>query len=271
VHCAARDARIDLTRMTAPARTIDLNADLGENAGDDAALLDLVTSANVVCGAHAGDRATMVRTCALAAERGVVIGAHPGYADPDHFGRRALDLPPAELAASLALQYAALASAAAEAGATVRYVKPHGALYHRAAAELAVAEIIYREAIAIDPGLRFLAPPGSVLLQHASRADHGVRCVAEGFADRAYEVGPNGAPALVDRAARGATLGHDAAVAQAVALATTGIVEATDGTPIHVAPRSLCVHGDTPGAVALAREIREELDRAGVVVRAFAA
>ncbi|MDO9355341.1 MAG: LamB/YcsF family protein, partial [Solirubrobacteraceae bacterium] len=187
--------------MTAPTRTIDLNADLGENAGDDEALLAIVTSANVACGAHAGDHATMVRTCALAAERGVVIGAHPGYDDREHFGRRALDLPAIDLATSLSSQYAALMAAAAEAGATVRYVKPHGALYHRAAVDPAVAELVYREAVAVDPALRFLSPPGSVLLQHAARADHGVRCVSEGFADRAYELGPGGAPALVDRSA----------------------------------------------------------------------
>lgn len=256
--------------MSAPPRTIDLNADLGENVGDDAALLELVTSANVACGAHAGDHATMVRTCRLAAERGVVIGAHPGYEDREHFGRLALELDAASLTASVAAQYGALATAAAEAGTTVRYVKPHGALYHRAAVDPAVAEVLYREAVAVDPALRFLSPPGSVLLQHAARADHGVRGVAEGFADRAYEVGPGGAPSLVDRSAPGAILEHDAAVAQAIALATTGIVHAADGTPIEVSPRSLCVHGDTPGAVALAREIRDELRRAGVALKAFA-
>ncbi len=254
-----------------PTRWIDLNADLGENVGDDVALLDLVTSANVACGAHAGDDTTMRRICALAAERGVVIGAHPGYADPEHFGRRVLDVPAADLAASLAAQYGALGRAAEGAGAQVRFVKPHGALYHRAAHDVSVAAIVYREAIAVDPGVRFLAPPGSILLRHAALADHGVRGVVEGFADRGYTVGSDGQATLVERGAPGALLDHDKAVEQAIALATTGLARALDGSLVAVHPASLCVHGDTPGAVALAREIREELLRAGVAIRAFAA
>jgi UPF0271 protein len=257
--------------MTVATRTIDLNADLGEGVGDDEALLGIVTSANIACGAHAGDAETMRRTCALAAERGVTIGAHPGYDDPEHFGRRPLDVPHDELAASLVEQFAALQSAAAEAGTTVRYVKAHGALYHRAAVDVDVAELLYREAVACDPALRFLVPPASLMLRYAARADHGVRGVVEGFADRAYAIGSDGEPTLVARSEPGAVLDHDAAVAQAVALATTGEVTAVDGTPIHVHPRSLCVHGDTPDAVGLAREIRERLEQAGVALRAFAA
>lgn len=257
--------------MSLPTRVIDLNADLGEHVGDDAALLDLVSSANIACGAHAGDDATMRRTCALAAERGVVIGAHPGYADPAHFGRRELSIAPADLAISLAEQFLAISAAAFAAGSQVRFVKPHGALYHRASVELEIAEVVYREAIGLNSGLRFLAPPGSVLLRHAARADHGVRGVVEGFADRGYVIGPGGEPRLVERGEPGAILEHDAAVEQAVALATTGMARAADGTLVAVHPRSICLHGDTPGAVALAREIREELTRAGVAIRAFAA
>jgi UPF0271 protein len=256
--------------MTLVTRIIDLNADLGEGVGDDEALLDIVTSANIACGAHAGDAATMRRTCALAAERGVTIGAHPGYDDREHFGRRALDVPHAELTTSLAAQYAALRAAAAEAGTTVRYVKAHGALYHRAAVDVDVAELVYREAVACDPSLRFLVPPASIMLRYTARADHGVRGIVEGFADRAYGIGPAGEPMLVDRSQPGAVLGHDAAVAQAVSLATKGEAKTLDGALIHVHPRSLCVHGDTPGAVALARDIRTELERAGVALRAFA-
>ncbi|MDQ8045663.1 MAG: 5-oxoprolinase subunit PxpA [Solirubrobacteraceae bacterium] len=255
--------------MTAT-RVIDLNADLGEGVGDDEALLAIVTSANVACGAHAGDEDTMRRTCELAAAHGVVVGAHPGYDDPEHFGRRALDVPLPELAESLAAQLAALRAIAAEAGSPVQYVKAHGALYHRAAVDTDVAEAVYREGVACDPSLRFLVPPGSLMLRFAARADHGVRGIVEGFADRAYATGPGGHPTLVDRAEPGAILDHDAALAQAVSLATTGTAQAVDGTTVHVRPRSLCVHGDTPGAVDLARDIRRALESAGVAIRSFA-
>ena len=248
---------------------IDLNADLGENAGDDAAMLGVVTSANVACGAHAGDPATMLRTCLLAAERGVVIGAHPGYADRARFGRVELALTPRALAASLAEQLAGLGAAAQAAGAAVRYVKPHGALYHRASVDAIVAELVVRSASDLDPALGVLAPPGSRLLDDALIGEVG-RGFVEGFADRAYVADAGGGVALMSRDRPGAVLEHDAAVEQALMLATTGLAPVVDGAPVPVRPRSICVHGDTPGAVALARDIRAELERVGVVVRAFA-
>lgn len=233
---------------------IDLNADLGEGSGHDAALLDVVTSANVACGAHAGDAATILATCRAAVERGVVIGAHPGYPDRPNFGRVPVHLPAADLRATLAAQLEALAAGATEVGGTVRYVKAHGALYHAVAADDATAAVL-RDAIASAraPAI-VLGPPRA-----------STTAVVEGFADRAYTLDRAGRPTLVDRRLPGALLAHDAAVAQAVALATTGFAGAI---PVH--PRSICVHGDSPGAVALAREIRSELERAGVRVEPFA-
>lgn len=269
---------------------IDLNADLGEGSGHDEALLEIVTSANIACGAHAGDDDIMRRTCAAAVACGVVVGAHPGYPDREHFGRRPLNLTAAELATSLAEQYAALAAAARDSGAPVGYVKPHGALYHRSASDREIAQVIEDEALRAE-GLRtgagpliVLGPPPTPSLTRAPSPQAAVsgereggtllappaRRVIEGFADRAYALTPSGAPTLVDRALPGAVLSHDEAVAQAVSLAITGLAVAADGTPVAVRPRSLCLHGDTPGAVALAREIRAELERAGVLLRAFA-
>lgn len=250
---------VAIDRDAGPA--IDLNADLGEGAGHDEALLDVVTSANVACGAHAGDAATIVQTCRAAAERGVVIGAHPGYPDRANFGRLPMALAPDALRGTLAAQLRALADGAAEAGAPApAYVKAHGALYHRIAIDPAAATALAAAIAETGAAATILGPPG---LPSTT--------VAEGFADRAYTLDDAGRPALVDRARPGALLAHDAAVAQAVALATTGVVPAADGsTEIAVRPRSICVHGDSPGAVALAREIRAELERAGVQLRAFA-
>lgn len=247
-------------------RVIDLNADLGEGAGHDEELLDVVTSANVACGAHAGDAATILATCRAAVERGVVIGAHPGYPDRANFGRVPVVLPEAELRATLDAQLRALAAGAAAVGSEVRYVKAHGALYHAVAADPHTASAL-RDALASAgaPAL-VLGPPGA-----------STTAVVEGFADRGYTVDAGGRPTLVDRRLPGALLGHDAAVAQAVALATTGLAppaqrgaHAEADAPIAVHPRSICVHGDSPGAVALAREIRTELERAGVRVEPFA-
>ena len=276
--------------MSAPvgAPVIDLNADLGEGAGHDEALLDIVTSANVACGGHAGDATTIRATCAAAAERGVIVGAHPGYPDRPNFGRLPLDLPPGALARSLAEQLTALGRGAAAAGTSVRYLKAHGALYHRVATDPETAALLVRAAgtVAIDAdaggSLTLLGPPGQGAAHVAKRSlgqsapdqgapDHAtdVRHVVEGFADRAYTTTSSGRPTLADRRRPGALLEHDAAVAQAVALVTTGLATAHDGTPVAVHPRSLCVHGDSPGAVALAREIRAELERAGVRIEAF--
>jgi UPF0271 protein len=230
------------------ARVIDLNADVGEGVDGDVELLAVVTSASVACGFHAGDASTMRALCAEAVERGVAIGAHVGYRDREGFGRRALDVTPAAVEAETVEQISALTSHAAEAGGRVAYVKPHGALYHRATVDDECAAAI----VSAVGELSVLAAPGSALLARAEAA--GLVAVAEGFADRAYA--PDGS--LVPRSSAGAVLGRDDAVRQAVALARGGEV------------RSLCVHGDTPGALALARRVGAELEGAGIELRSFA-
>lgn len=236
---------------------MDLNADLGEGLGiwrlgDDTALLSIVSSANVACGFHGGDPVTMRRVCELAAERGVAVGAQVGYRDLHGFGRRRIDYEPAELRDDLIYQIGALDAFCRVAGTQVRYVKPHGALYNTAAVDERQAGAIVASIVDYDAGLPVLCLPGSVLARRA--ADAGVRVVAEGYADRAYR--PDGT--LVPRSEPGAVLTDpDEAVAQAVRLATTGTVE------------SICLHGDTPGAVALARRVREALVAANIPVAPF--
>ncbi|MEU3458793.1 5-oxoprolinase subunit PxpA [Streptomyces sp. NPDC006733] len=252
---------------------IDLNADLGEGFGrwtltDDDALLSVVTSANVACGFHAGDPVTMRRVCALAAERGVRIGAQVSYRDLAGFGRRAMDVPPDELAAEVAYQIGALDVFARAAGSRVAYVKPHGALYNRTVGDAAqAAAVVAGVLLAGGPegGLPVLGLPGSELLAAAEGA--GLPAVAEAFADRAYtERGT-----LVPRSEPGAVLHDaDAVVAQALAVARDGQVVAAGGRRIAAGARSLCLHGDTPGAAGLARRVRRELLDAGVPLRPFA-
>jgi UPF0271 protein len=227
------------------ARVIDLNADVGEGVDGDLELLAFVTSANVACGFHAGDAATMRAVCAEAVARGVAIGAHVGYRDREGFGRRALDVPAATVEAEIVEQIRALQ----EAGGHVAYVKPHGALYHRASVDEECATAIVS---AVD-GLPVLAAPGSALLAQARAA--GVEAVTEGFVDRAYA--PDGS--LVPRGSPGAVLGVEDAVRQALAIARD-----------RLDVRSLCLHGDTPGALELARRVVAELESAGVKLRSFA-
>ncbi|SDL30953.1 UPF0271 protein [Glycomyces sambucus] len=246
---------------------MDLNADLGEGFGrweltDDAALLRIVTSANVACGFHAGDPATLQRVCALAAAAGVRIGAQVSYRDLAGFGRREMDVPPRELAAEVAYQIGALRVFAEAAGSHVAYVKPHGALYHRAGRDAA-------QAAAVVEGAR-LAGVGVVLTQRGSELDRaaagaGLRVAGEAFADRGYL----GDGRLVPRGEPGALLGAGAAVAQAVDLAADGEVTAIDGSRVPVAAESICVHGDGPDAVAVAASIRAALDERGIDVEAF--
>ncbi|PJJ73877.1 UPF0271 protein [Sediminihabitans luteus] len=253
--------------------TIDLNADLGEGFGrwaltDDDALLDVVTSANVACGFHAGDPATMRRVCERAAERGVAIGAQVSYRDLAGFGRRAMDVPADELAAEVAYQVGALDVFARAAGSRVAYVKPHGALYNRAVRDeeqaAAVVEGVRLASTASGDPLPVLGLPGSAL--HRAAAGAGFVTVAEAFADRAYR--PDGT--LVPRTEPGAVVHDpDEVVARSVAVATGGGVVAADGTTLTLAAGSLCVHGDTPGAAALAARVRAALDEAGVDVRSF--
>lgn len=254
-------------------RTIDLNADLGEGFGrwtltDDEALLDVVTSANVACGFHAGDASTMRRVCERAAGRGVRIGAQVSYRDLAGFGRRAMDVPRSELADEIGYQLGALDLFARAAGTEVRYLKPHGALYNRVVADeqqagaVVDALLAYRRASGRD--LPVLGLPGSALLRAAEGA--GLPVVAEAFADRAYTA----AGTLVPRTEPGAVV-HDPelVVERAVRMARDGVVLAADGSAVAVRADSLCVHGDTPGAAALAARVRGALTAAGVGVAAF--
>jgi 5-oxoprolinase (ATP-hydrolysing) subunit A len=251
------------------ARTVDLNADLGEGfgvwrLGDDDALLGLVTSANVACGFHAGDPSTMRRVCSRAVEAGVAIGAQVSYRDLAGFGRRFVDVEPAELADDVLYQLAALDGVARASGGRVRYVKPHGALYNAVVTHEAQAAAVVAAVRDLDATLPVLGLPGSALLRAAT--DAGLRTVAEGFADRGYT--PDGT--LVPRREPGALVHDPAAVAErAVRMAVDGSVVAVDGTAVSVPVRSICLHGDTPGAVTLARSVRAALAEAGLELRSF--
>jgi UPF0271 protein len=237
--------------------TLDLNADVGESfgrwqLGDDEALLPHLTSANVACGFHAGDPLTLRRTCESAVHHGVAIGAQVGYRDLAGFGRRFIDVPPDELAADVLYQLGALDGIARAAGGGVAYLKPHGALYHAVARHEGQARAVV-EAVVAYGGLPVLGLSGTLFLTIAAEAE--LPTVSEGFADRAYL--PDGS--LVPRGEPGAVLTEPAAAAeQAVRLADAGQV------------RSLCVHGDSPGAPAIAAAVRAALDDAGVTVAAFA-
>ncbi|MGX1767751.1 LamB/YcsF family protein [Dietzia sp. NPDC055343] len=267
-------------------RRIDLNCDLGEarrgtprwaaslapGAGpdpDDAALLDVVTSANVACGFHAGNRPTMNATAVAAAQRGVALGAHPSYRDGANFGRVAQDLSREEVARLVQFQLEELDMAARRHGTRVRYLKPHGALYNRIvhdaeqAAGVMDAVLRYAELAREEP-LPVLGLPGSVVLDHASAA--GVRAVAEAFADRGYR--PDGT--LVPRGEPGAVLSDpDQVAARVVAMATGQEITAAGGAHVVIDAASVCVHGDTPGALDLARRVRGDLEAAGVEVAPF--
>lgn len=249
---------------------VDLNSDLGEgygawSLGDDLALLDVVTSANVACGFHAGDPRTMERTVAAAAERGVVIGAQVSYPDLAGFGRRAMEVAPADLSADVLYQLGGLEAFARVAGTRVRYVKPHGALYNRCVVDPVQAGAVVSAVRLYDPALPVLTLPGSALARAASAA--GVPVVAEGFADRAYTADGH----LVPRTEPGAVVtDEDEVVARAVRMVTDGRVAAHGGGEVAVKVQSLCVHGDTPGAARLAAAVRAGLLAAGVVLAPFA-
>lgn len=249
---------------------IDLNADLGEGVGPggralDDALLGVVTSANVACGFHAGDAATMRRVCETAVARGVAIGAQVSYRDREGFGRRPMDVPFGELAEIVAHQIAQLDALARAAGGRVSYVKPHGALYNRVVSDRAQADAVVAGATDAGEGaLPLLCLPGSAL--HASAAVKGLPIVTEAFADRAYT--PRGT--LVARGEAGAVI-TDAAVvvARSVAIARGLPFDDISGAAITVVARSLCLHSDTPGAAELAVIVRAALERAEVRVSAF--
>lgn len=249
---------------------LDLNADVGESygawtLGDDAAVLDVVTSANVACGFHAGDPLTLRTTCRYAAERGVVVGAQVAYRDLVGFGRRFMDVPPDELTADIIYQLGALSAMAQVEGTDVAYVKPHGALYNAVVHHEAQARALVDAVVAVDTSLPVLGLPGSLVLELAR--DAGLRAVTEAFADRGYT--PDGR--LVPRTEPGAVL-HDPVevAARVVRLAREGLVTAVDGTDVEVRAESVCIHGDTPGAVAMAQAVRVALERSGVEIHPFA-
>lgn len=249
---------------------IDLNSDLGEGygawrMGDDAAMLGIVSSANIACGFHAGDPERLLEVLAEAARRGVVVGAHVSYPDRVGFGRRAMDVAPATLRADVIYQIGALAGLARAAGTRVAYVKPHGALYNTIAADAGQGDAVIDAIRAVDPGLVLMGLAGAPILDRARAA--GLRVVAEAFADRAYTA----AGALVSRRLPGAVLHDpDLVAARMVRLATEGAIEAEDGSDLHLRADSICVHGDSPGAVAMAGAVRAALLDRGVTIAGFA-
>ena len=249
--------------------TVDLNADLAEGygvweLGDDAAMLDIVTSANLACGFHAGNPVGLARTCRAAADRGVRIGAQVGYFDLAGFGRRRIEVDPAELTADVIYQIGAMQALARTAGSMLGYVKPHGALYNTIANDRTQARAVAEAVHAVDPGLPVLGLAGSVFFDEARRL--GLRTVAEAFADRAYR--PDGQ--LVPRREPGAVVGDPDEIARRVlTMVTDGRVTAVDGSVIGIEVESVCVHGDSPGAVQIAGVVRDRLLQADVDVAAF--
>jgi UPF0271 protein len=244
---------------------IDLNADVGESfgpwpMGDDARLIPLVTSVNVACGFHAGDPLTIERTIARAVAARVAIGAHPGYPDLAGFGRRDMEMPVAELEASIVYQVGAVAAFARAAGTDLRHVKPHGALYNRAARDPVLADAIARAVRRCSSELLLVGLAGSDLLAAGQAA--GLEVVGEGFVDRAYEADGS----LRSRKQADAMLGVDAAAAQAITLVRDSSVRAVDGSMIAIRPETLCIHGDGIDAVPIALAVRAALEDAGVEI-----
>ena len=247
---------------------IDLNGDVGESfgayeIGHDAALIPILTSANIACGFHAGDPGVMRATVALARQHGTAVGAHPGFPDLVGFGRREMNATPREVEDLVAYQIGALAAIAAAQGVRLTHVKPHGALYNMAARDLDLADAIARAIAAVDPSLALFGLPGSQSLEAAQR--HKVRAVSEAFADRAYRRDGS----LVPRNQPGAVIDDEQiVVTRAVAIARDRVVIAADGTRVPLDVQTICVHGDTPGAAVLASRIRKALNDAGIQVRA---
>lgn len=250
--------------------SIDLNCDLGEGfgawtMGDDEALLSVVTSANIACGFHGGDPNTMRRACDVAVENGVAIGAHVGYRDLVGFGRRRIEIAPQDLVNDVVYQIGALDGFARMAGDRVSYVKPHGALYNTIAAEPEYARALAEAVLRYDPDLHVVGLAGSAGLHDVAEA--GLTGVAEAFADRAYTAEGH----LVPRSVEGSVL-HDAdeIAARCTELARRGEIDSIDGVKVRVKAQTICVHGDTPGAVAIARRVRETLLTEGITLAPFA-
>jgi UPF0271 protein len=249
---------------------VDLNSDLGEGfgiwtLGDDDALLNVITSANVACGFHAGDPNILRRVCDAAVGRSVAIGAQVSYRDLAGFGRRSIDVDQATLTNDVIYQIAALDGFARVAGSRVRYVKPHGALYNRAVHDDVQAAAVVAAVVAYDSTLPLLGLPGSALLRIGEQA--GLRTVTEAFADRGYTAQAT----LVPRSQPGALLHDPQVVAQRmVQMLVTGRMQSVDGVEVAVSAQSICVHGDTPGAVDMAVAVRKALAEAGAEIRPFA-
>ena len=245
---------------------IDFNCDLGEGCGNDAAILPHVTSASIACGGHAGDEATMRETLRLCREHGVAAGAHPSYEDREHFGRRVLDVAPAEVARMVRDQIVRLRSIARAEGIPLAHVKPHGALYNVAADDRAVADAIAATVADIDPTLALYALSGSALAQAGT--ERGLRVAHEVFAERGYDargrLRPRGTPGAVIESL-------DEAVSQVRRLALQGAVVAADGRIVHLRADTLCLHGDRHDAAEFARAVRAALEADGIAVRAFGA
>lgn len=249
---------------------IDLNSDLGESygawrMGEDATMLDIVSSANVACGFHAGDPSGILSTLKEAAKRGVKVGAHVSYPDRVGFGRRNMDVASADLTADVIYQISALQGLAKVAGTAVTYIKPHGALYNTIAGDARQAEAVFEAILGLDPQLVLLALAGTPIVARARAA--GVIVCEEAFADRGYT--PEGR--LVSRLEKGAVL-HDPELvaARMLRLAREGVIEANDGSTLELKAESICIHGDSPGAVAMAQAVRAALVAGGVDIRSFA-
>ncbi len=246
-------------------RSVDLNCDLGEGAGHDAELMPLVSSANIACGGHAGDEATMRATIRLALQHGVAVGAHPGYADRANFGRVELPLSVAEVRGLVLGQVQHLLAVALQCNARVRHVKPHGALYNLAARDPAVAHAVADGVYEADPRLLLVGRAGGALLEAGAAC--GLGTISEAFADRSYQADGS----LTPRGQPGALLADEgAAAAQALRMVREGKVTASDGSDVPITADTICLHGDGAHAVAFATRLRAELERAGLEIRSFA-
>lgn len=248
--------------------SIDLNSDVGESFGrwqlGSNEIFQSVSSANIACGFHAGDPTTMARTCQAAADAGVAIGAHVAYRDLVGFGRRFLDCDPGELTADLIYQMGALAAFARRAGNRVSYVKPHGALYNAIVSHDSHAQAVVDAVRHFDPGLTIMGLPGARVLDKARQ--QGLDCVVEAFADRAY----NNDGTLVSRRQPGAVLTDvDTITRNMIRLAREGTLIAQDGTRLNIHAASICVHGDSPGALQTAAAVRRALEDSGITIACF--
>lgn len=242
---------------------IDLNADLGEGCGDDLAIIPLLSSANISCGAHAGSEDDILTALRACQQHQVTVGAHPSYPDRDNFGRRQMTLTAAELNQSLQQQLHYFLQLADQIGVRMAYIKPHGALYNQAAVDSDLAGTIVALIKAQYPGVAILTLPDSALSVAAKSV--GIAVFHEAFADRAYQATGQ----LVPRTQPGAVLNHQAALAQSVQLVQTGTINSIDQQPLQLQADSLCLHGDSPEALQLARDLVSHLHQAGVGIRSF--